>query len=866
MMELVILFFASSCCNTLPRVTSGQATEIERTTAKCGGVVEDDGGGSCDCSERGVCWSTNPSPTITDSRTSDGVGIGSFTSNLTQLTTNTLYHVRAYATNAQGTSYGTEITFTTKDITLPALETSPVTSITKTTAVSGGTNIDDGGSPIIAKGVCWGKTENPDLTNKTNDGAGSETFTSNITELQPGTSYFVRAYATNSKGTNYGLNKPFTTICASPAATTNLPSAVSTISATLNGTVNANGNNCSTVVVFEYGTTTSYGSTITATPGTVTGTTNTAVSATITGLTPGQTYHYRVKATNVGGITYGADQSITPCQAPSATTNLASGLGITAATLNGTVIANNSSTTVTFEYGLTTSYGTTITATPGSVTGSSNTPVIGNITGLTPCTTYHYRIKAVNCGGTVYGSDQTFTTSGTPPSASTSTATPVSPTTATLNGSVNPNNSSTTVTFEYGPTASYGSTVTATPSPVSGSSNTSVNANISGLTGCKFYHYRIKAINCGGTTYGSDMSFTTSGNAPTATTYSPLSIGANSAILSGLVSVNNTLTTVTFEYGKTSSLGSTIAASQSPVTNSIAVSNTITGLTAYADYYYRVKAVNCGGSYNGSIVKIRTDFAKLHDPVLIRQFNTSAGDHNMHITSDGNYYYTCNGGFVSSGKIIKYTLNGVFVASYNIGIDMRSIMYNKEDNYLYVSGFTSTAERNIYKITNIQTGAFTKVFTNMYDNYQSGVALSDDGKYFFAFNKGTLKKYKSTTGSLVTTLTGLNYGTSGYCDAVVAVDPDYIYTWNAVSKIVYVYNHSGTLIRSLTLPNGDFGYSLSFVDGYLFVAIDGISAVGTWYGYNIRRDLTKGEEIISDPTTSIKESGRVLDINDTTNK
>ena len=602
MVELVILLFTNSCCNTLPRVTTGQATEIERTSAKCGGVVEDDGGGNCDCTERGVCWSTNPSPTISDSRTSDGVGIGSFTSNLTQLTTNTPYQVRAYATNAQGTSYGTEITITTKDITLPTLETSPVTSITKTTAVSGGTNIDDGGSPIIAKGVCWGKTENPDLTNKTNDGSGLEAFTSNITELQPGTSYFVRAYATNSKGTNYGLNKPFTTTCAAPAATTNLPSAISTTSATLNGTVNANGNNCSTVVVFEYGTTTSYGSTITATPGTVTGTSNIAVSATITGLTPGQTYHYRVNATNSGGITNGSDLTVTPvCTAPSATTTAASGVGTTTATLNGIVNANNSSITVTFEYGTTTSYGSTIAATPSPVTGNSNTAVTATLTGLTPGQTYHYRVKAVNCGGTTYGLDQPVGMGCTAPSATSNLASAVGTTSATLNGTVNANNSSTTVTFEYGTTTSYGSTKTAAQSPVTGNSNTPVSATTTGLTPGQTYHYRVIGTNCGGTSNGSDQTFTTGCMVPSATTDPASPVGTTTATLKGTVNANNSSTTVTFEYGLTNSYGNTVTATPSPVTgiSNTSVSAGITGLTTGQTYHYRVKAINCGGTTYG---------------------------------------------------------------------------------------------------------------------------------------------------------------------------------------------------------------------------------------------------------------------------
>jgi len=103
--------------------------------------------------------------------------------------------------------------------------------------------------------------------------------------------------------------------------------------------------------------------------------------------------------------------------APTATTNAASSISTTGATLNGTINANNSSTTVTFQYGTTTSYGNTVTATPGTVTGNANTLVSKAITGLSPNTTYHYCVIAVNSAGTTKGSDMTFTTRAKVPAA-----------------------------------------------------------------------------------------------------------------------------------------------------------------------------------------------------------------------------------------------------------------------------------------------------------------------------------------------------------------------------------------------------------------------------------------------------------------
>lgn len=159
---------------------------------------------------RGVCWSTNETPTITNNKTEDGADAGNFTSNIIGLELGTTYYIRAYATNSEGTSYGNEISFTTLD--LPTLTTSEVTEITQTTAISGGNITDDGGAQVTARGVCWSKGETPTINDsKTEDGTNTGHFISNITDLELNTTYHVRAYATNNEGTAYGNKMSFTT-------------------------------------------------------------------------------------------------------------------------------------------------------------------------------------------------------------------------------------------------------------------------------------------------------------------------------------------------------------------------------------------------------------------------------------------------------------------------------------------------------------------------------------------------------------------------------------------------------------------------------------------------------------------------------
>jgi hypothetical protein len=144
-------------------------------------------------------------------------------------------------------------------------------------------------------------------------------------------------------------------------------------------------------------------------------------STLITGRTSGVTYYYRVKATKSGytdsAWVTGSNGCLVLGLATAATTNAASSISTTGATLNGTINANSASTTVTFQYGTTTSYGNTATATPGTVTGNVNTLVSKAITGLSPNTTYHYCVTAVSSAGTTNGSDMTFTTGSVVPAA-----------------------------------------------------------------------------------------------------------------------------------------------------------------------------------------------------------------------------------------------------------------------------------------------------------------------------------------------------------------------------------------------------------------------------------------------------------------
>ena len=203
--------FTTTQAITLPSVTTSAVTSITSTSAGGGGSVTADGGARV--TERGLCWGSAANPTTSGSHTHDGAGTGSYVSSLTGLSPDTTYHVRAYGTNSSGTGYGSDIAFTTSQgMTLPSVTTSAVTAITSTSATDGGIVTADGGATVTERGVCWGLTANPATSGShTHDGSGTGSYVSSLTGLSQNTPYHVRAYATNSSGTGYGADMPFTT-------------------------------------------------------------------------------------------------------------------------------------------------------------------------------------------------------------------------------------------------------------------------------------------------------------------------------------------------------------------------------------------------------------------------------------------------------------------------------------------------------------------------------------------------------------------------------------------------------------------------------------------------------------------------------
>src|SRR5205807_1659524 len=171
--------------------------------------------------------------------------------------------------------------------------------------------------------------------------------------------------------------------------------------------------------------------------------------------------------------------------------------------------------------------------------------------GLSPGTPYHFRIVASNAGGTGSGTDKTFTTLPNPPSAKTATASALTQTSATLNGTVNPNGGAVSdCRFEYGSTSAYGSSVPCASLPGSGTAAVAVSAEVEGLAPNSTYHFRIVASNADASGSGEDQTFTTIASAPNAITGAASALTQTSGTLNATVDPNGgAVSDCHFEYG-----------------------------------------------------------------------------------------------------------------------------------------------------------------------------------------------------------------------------------------------------------------------------------------------------------------------------
>jgi len=285
----------------MPLVFTNAPSNVTANSATIGGNVVASGG--INVTARGICWSPNQNPIITDPKTTDGTGLGYFTSTMTGLVAGTTYYVRAYATNSIATNYGNQVTVqAVLTVVTPTVTTTAATNITSSAATTGGNITATGGCEITARGVCWSINHNPSIGDpKTTDGTGTGIYPSQISNLASGT-YYVRAYATNCAGTSYGPEITITTAKIIPVITTKDPTEISAMGCVSGGTITTVGN----------GTISERGICFSESPNptiadyrTTSPAATLSFNAAITRAKPNTTYYVKAYATNEIGTGYG---------------------------------------------------------------------------------------------------------------------------------------------------------------------------------------------------------------------------------------------------------------------------------------------------------------------------------------------------------------------------------------------------------------------------------------------------------------------------------------------------------------------------------------------------------------------------------
>ncbi len=553
---------------------------------------------------RGVVLAEHALPGFGDRVIFSGGGTGAYGAVADGLAPGTTYHVRAFATNSIGTAFGGDLAFTTLALGVPALSTDAVANVTYSTAISGGTISDDGGSPVLGRGICWSTTADPTLAAScASEGAGGGSFIALMTGLAPSATYHVRAYATNAQGTGYGADASFTTVPLLLATvTTATPSAVSFTTATAGGTVVAdNGAPVSSRGVCWR---TTSGPTTTDSCYSENGGLGT-FTAPVTGLAAGTTYYLRAYAVSAAGTSYGNEVTLTTLtpSTPALSTTPVGGISSYLAGSGGTIASDGGSSITAKGVCWDLNPAPTILLSTKTNDGTGPASFNSTLSGLNPLTTYYVRAYATNALGTAYGNEVSFTTTNlvtpgpTVPVVGTASPAMSTGTTATSGGYVSDDGGS--------PVTARGVCWSVSASPTLADSCSSDGAGVgyytstvTGLGGCGVVYYvRAYATNSTGTGYGTAATVST-GLAPTLTTTAPSAVGYTGATSGGTI-VDGGGCPITAKGVAVSWQPSPTSPTTSDGTGTAAYASTVTGLYSNRTYYVRAYATNSVGTSFG---------------------------------------------------------------------------------------------------------------------------------------------------------------------------------------------------------------------------------------------------------------------------
>lgn len=430
---------------------------------------------------------------------------------LTGLEHSTTYHWRVKMWNDVGTSYGADQTFNTLTPALPGFANIAEANI-DADSCNITADVHPGGAEtdlVVQYGPTAAYGDGEQITIIAGEVAVPISIA--LTALLPGVTYHYRLVGTNAAGVEEGADGTFTTLALAPAILPDHTSTPLVDSCEVEAGVNPMG--AETAIKIQYGLTAAYGTEIVCTESPLAAGNLPGVgSATIPNLTPGETYHWRIVATNAIGTTNGPDQTFDTFEFGYADIdNVVANPAATICEITADINPWNSETEAIVEYGLTNAYGLDVPIAENPIAaGLAAVPVTATIPDLIPGTTYHFRIVATNEAGPTVMADGTFQTVASTPSVTVEANPEALATSCPIDGTVNPNGAQTTCKVEYGLTAAYGSEAVCAESPIAaGNDAVSVSANLTPLVANTIYHYRLSATNSKGTVTTADLTFLT---------------------------------------------------------------------------------------------------------------------------------------------------------------------------------------------------------------------------------------------------------------------------------------------------------------------------------------------------------------------